>query len=84
MASPYTAEAMRARMTELDQMKAAIEAKTGPLKASRDKILQDADAAAKAIAEQFKKIEKSEGLYEIDMERGMLAKALGGKSLNTR
>lgn len=82
--SPYSPENMRKRFDELTAKKAEIEARTMPLKASRDKILQEADAAARAIAEQFKAIEKAENLYEIDMERGRIARALGGRSMSGR
>jgi uncharacterized coiled-coil DUF342 family protein len=71
---------MRARFHELGRKRAAILARTMPLREQRDAIVQEADAKAKALATQFLAIEKDEGLYDIDMERGMLARALNGKT----
>lgn len=78
--SQFNPEAMRLRFHELGRKREAILARTTPLREERDKILQEADAKAKALAEQFLQIEKEEDLYGIDMERGMLAKALGGRT----
>ena len=73
-------ENMRKRFHELGRKREAIMAKVTPLRAQRDKIVQEADAKAKALADQFKKIEKDEGLFDLDMERAALARALGGKT----
>lgn len=78
--TPFSPENMRKRFHELGRKREAILAKTGPLRAERDRIIAEADAKAKGLADAFKKIEKDEGLFEIDMERGMIAKALGGKT----
>jgi uncharacterized coiled-coil DUF342 family protein len=78
--SPFSPENMRKRFHELGRKREAILAKTTPLREERDKIVQEADAKAKALAAQFKQIEKDGGLFDIDMERGMLARALNGKT----
>lgn len=78
--SPFQPENMRKRFHELGKKREAILAKTMPLRAQRDKIVQDADVKAKALADQFKKLEKDGALFDIDMERAMIARALGGKT----
>jgi hypothetical protein len=71
---------MRARLAALDTQRGAILAQTLPLRAQRDAILQAADQQAKALAQQYRSIEAE--LYAIDVERGTLAKALGGRSMS--
>lgn len=78
--SQFHPDNMRKRFHELGRKREAILAKTMPLRAARDRIVQKAEAEAKALAEQFKKIETDEGLFDIDTERGALARALGGKT----
>lgn len=78
--SQFNPETMRKRFHELGKKRDGILAKTMPLRAQRDKVVQEADAKAKALAAQYLKIEKDEGLYDIEMERGALARALGGKT----
>lgn len=78
--SQFRPENMRNRFHELGKKREAILAKTTPLRAQRDKIVQDADVKAKALADQFKKLEKDGGLFDIDMERAIIARALGGKT----
>lgn len=78
--SAFHPDNMRKRFHELGKKREAIMAKVGPLRAQHDKIVQEADAKAKALVSQFRKIEKDEGLFDLDMERAMLARALGGKT----
>lgn len=78
--SQFHPENMRKRFHELGRKRDAVLARTMPLRAERDKVLQEADARAKALADQYKQIEKDEDLFGIDVERGMLARALGGKT----
>jgi uncharacterized coiled-coil DUF342 family protein len=78
--SNFSPENMRKRFHELGKKRAAILAKTMPLREKRDKILQKAEAEAKALADQFKKIEADEKLFELDQERAVIARALGGKT----
>lgn len=80
--SQFHPENMRKRFHELRRKREAILARTMPLREQRDKILQEADKVAKALADQYKQIEKDEDLFGIDTERGMLARALGGKTGN--
>lgn len=78
--SPFSPDVMSKRFHELGKKREAILARTTPLRAQRDKILQEADAKAKALAEQFLKIEADEGLFDLDRERAVLARALGGRT----
>lgn len=78
--SNFSPENMRKRFHELGKKRAAILAKTMPLREKRDKIVQKAEAEAKALADQFKKIEADEGLFDLDQERAVIARALGGKT----
>lgn len=80
--SQFSPDNMRKRFHELGAKRESILARTMPLRAQRDAIVQAAESKAKALADQFKQIEKDEGLYDLDMERGMLARALGGKTGN--
>jgi uncharacterized coiled-coil DUF342 family protein len=78
--SQFHPDNMRARLATLNAQRDAILAQTAPLRAQRDAILQEADARARALADQFRTIES--GLYAIDAERGDLAKRLGGRSMS--
>lgn len=80
--TPFSPDNMKKRFHELGKKRAAILARTTPLREQRDRIVQEAEAKARALADQYKQIEKDEGLYDLDMERGMLARALGGKTGN--
>lgn len=73
---------MRKMFHELGQKRAEILAKSMPMREARDKAYQEAN---KSIQEEFdartKAIkEAEEGLYEIDMARGKLSRALNGKT----
>ena len=82
--SQFSPENMRARFHELGAKREALLAQIEPLRAERDRIVQEADAKAKDLVAQFKAIETEgvdgQSLFEIDMERGMLARALQGKT----
>ena len=78
--SPFLPENMRKRFHELGRMRQAILAKTMPLRAQHDKIVQEAEAKSKALSKQFRSIEAEGKLFDIDMERATLARALGGKT----
>ena len=81
--SPFLPENMRKRFHELGRMRKAILDKSLPLRAQHDKIVQEAEAKAKALSKQFRAIEADGKLFEIDMERATLARALGGKTGKT-
>lgn len=73
--SPYTKEAMCARFDELNTQVEAIKAVTEPLRAKRDEIVQAHDREANALNAEIKAAE--EGLFELEMERAALARAVG-------
>lgn len=73
----FTPEKMRKRFHELTAKSAAIRAKADPLREARDKV---AARHAREIAGHNAKVQAAEkGLFEIEQERAMLAKALGGR-----
>lgn len=78
--SAFHPDNMRKRFHELGRKREAVLARIAPLREERDRIVREADAKAKVLADQFKQIEKDEDLFGIDMERGALARALGGKT----
>lgn len=66
---------MRKRFATLAKMREQIRAKADPLRAKRDAQIQN---HAKEIAAFDKKIQSEEkGLYDIDNEMAMIARALG-------
>ena len=76
MATPvYTKEAMRARFDELNAQVEAIKAVAGPLREKRDEIVQTQAKIADELNAEIKA--KEEGLFDLEMERAMLARAVG-------
>jgi predicted nucleic acid-binding Zn-ribbon protein len=69
---------LRARFAELTKKHDAIRAKSTPLRDSYDKTVQANRAREDDLAAKVKAAEK--GLYEIEMERAMIARALGGRT----
>jgi uncharacterized protein (DUF3084 family) len=73
----YNPEKMRARFHDLTAKAAKIRAKADPLREARDEV---AARHAKEIAAHNKKVRAAEdGLFDIEQERAMLARALGGR-----
>ena len=72
--NPYTKEAMRARFQELDTQVDAIKSVAGPLREERDRIVQEQDRRAAELNAEIKASE--EGLYDLEMERAALARAV--------
>lgn len=73
--SPYSQEAMQARFHELGKAKAEIDARLNPLREQRDKLAQEYEPKMRKLNAEIKKI-MTEELFDLDMERGALAKAL--------
>lgn len=68
---------MRKRFHELGDKRDKIRAKADPLRTTRDKA---ARRHATEIAKHNDKVRSAEqGLFEIDQERAMIARALGGR-----
>jgi len=73
----------RARFHELDTQRNAILAVSGPIRAERDANIDD--LTPRQRAEYDARIKEAEqGLYEIEVERGELARALRGPDGKTR
>jgi hypothetical protein len=71
-------EEMEARFHELAAQRAAILAKSGPLREARD---AHANAARdKELAMNAEIAEAEAGLVDLDLEAGMIARALGGRT----
>lgn len=75
-----TKELLRARFDELNKQRDAILAASGPLREERDRLVNDARARENEINARIKEAER--GLYEIDCDRAMLARALGGRAMS--
>ena len=71
---------MRARQAELKAEIAAIRAVTDPMRAERDRYSQETSAKLKSMDESIREAERP--LFDLQNEAGIIAKALGGKSLN--
>jgi len=69
---------MRRQFHELGAKRDAILAQSGPLRDQRDALIAEHTAAVQAIDAQIKAAEA--GLFDIDNERGMLVRALKGRT----
>jgi predicted nucleic acid-binding Zn-ribbon protein len=69
---------LRARFAELTEKHDAIRAKADPLRERYDALVQGNRKAEDAAAKRVKNAE--DGLYEIEMERAAIARALGGRT----
>ena len=78
----YSEEAMRERFHTLGAEKAEIEAKIAPIRARRESLAQQMQALDREIRPLEAKIKEATlpRLYDIDMERSRLARALKGKT----
>lgn len=73
-----TPDAMKDAFHAKRKERAAVLAKLDPLVAKRDKIANDARAKLLPLDDEIKAIKAP--LYDLDMEIGMIARALGGKT----
>lgn len=71
-------DAMRRRFHQNRAERAAILARSAPLREERDRIQAEADARIRALNAQIREAET--GLFDLDNEAGRLARALGGKT----
>jgi hypothetical protein len=73
----YDPETMRARFHDLTAQAVKIRARADPLRDARDTLIK---RHANEIDSHNKKVRAAEkGLFEIEQERAMLARALGGR-----
>lgn len=70
-------ETLNKRFAELSKKRDAILAKSTPVRETRDALVAKHNEKREAHDEELMKAEK--GLYEIDQERAMIARALGTK-----
>lgn len=76
-----TPDEMRKRFHDLGKQREAIMVKVKPFQDERDKVRAQRDAFDAQLRTMHAKIKaESAGLYDIDMERGALARALNGKT----
>ncbi len=74
----FTPPKLRARFRDLTEQMHKIHAKRDPLRTKRDALVAE---QAEELAKHDKAIAKAEdGLFEIDQERAMIVRALGGKT----
>jgi uncharacterized coiled-coil DUF342 family protein len=73
-----TPEKMRARFAELGQQRDDILARSTPLREARDAFANEAREKEQAMNDKIRKAETK--LLEIDQERALIARALGGKT----
>lgn len=69
---------MKARFAELTAQRDKIMSASAPLRTRRDEVQAQLDAAIQPLNAEIKKIEA--GLYGIEQERAIIARALGGKT----
>jgi len=74
----FDSKTMQARFHALTAQRAEIAAKADPLRAKRDAAVAAHDAIVKPIENEIRAIEAP--LFEIDRERALIARALGGKT----
>ena len=76
--SPFSPDNMRARFATLGKQRDAILAQTQGLRAERDALVNLNAARIRDLEKQVAEIEAP--LFDLDNERGLLARALGGKT----
>lgn len=74
----FSPEKLRARFAALTKQYEAKDAKRAPLQAKRDKYMETHGAKLADFDKQI--IAANKGMYEIEMERAAIARALGGKT----
>lgn len=74
----FDPDSLRARFHELGTQRDAIIGKATPLREKRDALVNKAREDEKAINDKIREAEA--GLYDLDQERAMIVRALGGKT----
>jgi hypothetical protein len=74
----FTQDSMRARLQTLNKAREKILAKSTPVRAARDAFVAEMTAREAEMNTAVREAEA--GLFDIDMERGLLTRALGGKT----
>jgi uncharacterized coiled-coil DUF342 family protein len=73
-----TPEALRARFAELGEQRDSILGQSTPLREQRDEVSVNAQTQMEALDDEIRAAEA--GLFDIDQERGLIARALGGRT----
>jgi hypothetical protein len=74
----FTPEALRARFAALTEQRDTVAAVSEPLRTRRDAIAAQAAADLAALDVEIRAAET--GLFDLDQERAMIARALGGRT----
>lgn len=74
----FNPDAMRKRFAELGQAREVIEAQATPLRAKRDELIAAHHREMRILNDEIRRVEA--GLFDIDMERGIIVRALNGKT----
>ena len=69
---------LRTRFAELGEQRDDILAASGPLRDQRDAVARDAQEKMAALDGRIRAAE--DGLFDIDQERALISRALGGKT----
>jgi len=75
----FSPDKLRARFAELTEKVEAIQAKRNPVRAKRDDLVAKQIRELSAADAAVRKAEA--GLFDLDQERALIARALGGKTL---
>jgi hypothetical protein len=78
MAYDFSPETLRSRFAELTADRDAKLAVSGPLRDQRDTLVRDHALQVAALDAQIADTEA--GLFDLDQERAMISRALGGKT----
>ncbi|WP_267396542.1 MULTISPECIES: hypothetical protein [unclassified Sphingomonas] len=73
-----TPENLRARFAELGEQRDAMLVASGPLREQRDEIAREAQARIAGLDTEIRAAEL--GMFDLDQERALIARALGGKT----
>lgn len=74
----FSPDKLRARFAELTKQYEAKDAKRAPIQAERDKYMETVGKKLAGFDDRIRAANK--GLYEIEMERAAISRALGGKT----
>lgn len=74
----FNVQSMQDRFHALTDKRNDIAMRSAPLRARRDAAVAEHDAIVRPLENEIKAIEAD--LFEIDRERGLIARALGGKT----
>jgi hypothetical protein len=74
----FSPDKLRARFAELTKQYNQMDAKRAPIQQARDKYMEKHGAKLAEFDDRIRKANK--GMYEVEMERAAISRALGGKT----